>query len=97
MEKFIEYLEKRIELCTEMNMPLERWAFSNCLQEARSIQLIQLSAVVGQSEQEQLRLGVVSQQRELLLDFLNVLDINNLLEPNIERITVDDIDEYLKI
>ena len=46
---------------------------------------------------EQLNLGVVSHRRELLLDFLNVLDINNLLEPNIERITIDDIDEYLKI
>ena len=48
-------------------------------------------------ELEQLILSGVSHRRELLLDFLNVLDINNLLEPNIERITIDDIDEYLKI
>ena len=46
---------------------------------------------------EALNMRIVSHRRELLLDFLNVLDINNLLEPNIERITIDDIDEYLKI
>jgi len=39
----------------------------------------------------------VSQHRELLLDFVNVLNINELLEPNVERITIDDINEYLKI
>jgi hypothetical protein len=45
MEKLINYLERRIELCTELNMPLEKWAFSDCLKEARSVQLMQTAVI----------------------------------------------------
>jgi hypothetical protein len=41
MKELIIYLERKIELCTEMNMPLERWAFSDALKKARELQLLQ--------------------------------------------------------
>ena len=37
MKKLIEYLEKKIELCTEMNMPLEKFAYCDCLKNTKKI------------------------------------------------------------
>ena len=36
-----EYLERKIELCIEMNMPLEKFAYTDALKKARALQLQQ--------------------------------------------------------
>lgn len=41
MKELIEYLERKIELCTEMNMPLEKFAYTDALKKARALQLQQ--------------------------------------------------------
>lgn len=35
MKELIEYIERKIELCTELNMPLEKFAYSDVLKEIR--------------------------------------------------------------
>lgn len=41
MKELIEYLERKIELCTEMKMPLEKFAYTDALKKARALQLQQ--------------------------------------------------------
>jgi hypothetical protein len=41
MKELIEYLERKIELCIEMNMPLEKFAYTDALKKARALQLQQ--------------------------------------------------------
>ena len=41
MKELIEYLERKIELCTEMNMPLEKFAYTDALKKTRALQLQQ--------------------------------------------------------
>ena len=41
MKELIEYLERKIELCTEMNMTLEKFAYTDALKKARALQLQQ--------------------------------------------------------
>lgn len=50
MKELIEYLERKIELCNEMNMPLEKFAYTDALKKARALQL-QQTGVIVQSEQ----------------------------------------------
>lgn len=45
MKDLIIYLERKIELCTEMNMHLERWAFSDALKKAKELQLLQTDVI----------------------------------------------------
>ena len=37
MKELIEYLERKIELCNEMNMPLEKFAYTDALKKARAL------------------------------------------------------------
>ena len=41
MKELIEYLERKIELCIEMNMSLEKFAYTDVLKKARALQLLQ--------------------------------------------------------
>ena len=50
MKELIEYLERKIELCIEMNMSLEKFAYTDVLKKARALQLLQTD-VSMQSEQ----------------------------------------------
>lgn len=57
MKELIEYLERKIELCTEMNMPLENFAYTDALKKARALQLQQtgvIKLVCGNCERKKL-------------------------------------------
>ncbi len=45
MKELIEYLERKIQLCTEMNMPLEKFAYTDALKKARALQLQQTGVI----------------------------------------------------
>lgn len=45
MKELIEYLERKIELCTEMNMPLEKFAYTDALKKTRALQLQQTGVI----------------------------------------------------
>lgn len=52
MKELIEYLERKIELCTEMNMPLEKFAYTDALKKARALQLQQGGVIGSYSEKD---------------------------------------------
>lgn len=54
-----------------------------------------LLKVWNECEQEQLRLHIVSQQRELLLDFLSKVNGNLIVHPHLQM-NSDFVDDYLK-
>jgi hypothetical protein len=75
MEQLIIFLENKIQSCEELNMPLEKWAFIQCLKEAKSLQLTQ-PVVVGQSEQlfEAGILTGIEETEELTIEFADWLN-----------------------
>ena len=51
--------------------------------------------LINEDANKQLRLGVVSQQRELLLDFLSKVNGNLIAHPHLQM-NSDFVDDYLK-
>lgn len=57
MEKMIEYLERKIEMCDSLDgLEKEKWAFIQCLKEAKKQALILPAVVKSLKEKEEITL-----------------------------------------